>query len=192
MDKAQSKYRNTAELMDQALLILLEKKDLEYITIKELCAKAGVNRSTFYLHYENMNDLFNETIEYLNKDFLSSFPVKEMTNGILTKKPEDMVFIKEEFIVPYLKFVKNNKRIMKMIHNKPFIFKNDQIFEKMKEELFIPATEKFKVPKEDQPYIIEFFTRGVVGIVSKWIDDDCDLSIDKILDLIVGCVGVKF
>ncbi|MDO5813306.1 MAG: TetR/AcrR family transcriptional regulator [Bacillota bacterium] len=43
--------------MDQAFLELLEKKDFEYITIKEICQKANVNRSTFYLHYENMGDL---------------------------------------------------------------------------------------------------------------------------------------
>ena len=57
MDKRESKYFFTASLMDDALLLLLEKKDFEFITIKELCQKAGVNRSTFYLHYENMNDL---------------------------------------------------------------------------------------------------------------------------------------
>ena len=63
MDKAESKYRNTALLMNQALLILLEKKDLEFISVKEICLKTGVNRSTFYLHYENINDVLNETME---------------------------------------------------------------------------------------------------------------------------------
>lgn len=40
--------------MDEALLALLEKKEFAYITIRELCA-AAVNRSTFYLHYQNIN-----------------------------------------------------------------------------------------------------------------------------------------
>ena len=47
MNKSESKYFNTAEKMDRALLTLLEKKDLPYITVKEICAEAGVNRSTF-------------------------------------------------------------------------------------------------------------------------------------------------
>lgn len=33
--------------MDEALILLLEDKDFEYITVKEICRKAGVNRSTF-------------------------------------------------------------------------------------------------------------------------------------------------
>jgi AcrR family transcriptional regulator len=55
--KSESKYFNTALLMDEALLILLERKDFAFISVKEICDKAGVNRSTFYLHYENMDDL---------------------------------------------------------------------------------------------------------------------------------------
>ena len=190
MQKSESKYRNTALLMDQALLILLEKKDLEFITIKEICLKAGVNRSTFYLHYDNVNDLFNETIEYLNKDFLSSFPLKEIKYSELNS-PEDYVFLKKEFIVPYLEFIKKNKRIMKTIHSKPFIFNNEKIYNKMKKEIFMPAISKFNIPKEEQEYTIEFFTKGVLGIVYKWLELDCVDSIEDIVSMIIKLVGFK-
>lgn len=36
--------------MDEALLLLLERKEFDSITVREICLKAGVNRSTFYLH----------------------------------------------------------------------------------------------------------------------------------------------
>ena len=36
MNKNESKYFNTAILFDEALIYLLEKKDIEYITIKEI------------------------------------------------------------------------------------------------------------------------------------------------------------
>lgn len=51
MNKQESRYAGTASLMDEALLLLLEQKDFDRITVKELCQKAGVNRTTFYLHY---------------------------------------------------------------------------------------------------------------------------------------------
>ena len=75
MNKNDSKYFYTAQLMNQALLDLLEKKDIEFISITEITKKAGVNRSTFYLHYEDIYDLLEETIVNLNKKFISSFPV---------------------------------------------------------------------------------------------------------------------
>ena len=71
MNKNESKYFNTAVKMDKALLELLEKKDFEYITIKEICALAEVNRSTFYLHYENTSDLLKETTQYITDSFLA-------------------------------------------------------------------------------------------------------------------------
>ena len=74
MNKSESKYFNTAVKMDLALISLLKKKSLEYITVSEICEKAGVNRSTFYLHYENIGDLLEETTRYLFNDFLSLVP----------------------------------------------------------------------------------------------------------------------
>lgn len=76
MKNSESKYYNTALLMDEALLFLLEKKDYEFITIKEICEKAGVNRSTFYLHYETMEDLLVETIEMITKRFYEHLIMK--------------------------------------------------------------------------------------------------------------------
>ena len=47
MDRTRSKYFNTAVKMDEALIALLKEKDFDYITVKEICTQAGVNRSTF-------------------------------------------------------------------------------------------------------------------------------------------------
>ena len=52
MNRSESRYFATAARMDEAFLTLLAKKDFEYITVKEICEVAEVNRSTFYLHYE--------------------------------------------------------------------------------------------------------------------------------------------
>ena len=77
MNKSESKYFHTALRMDEALIALLEEKDLEYITVKEICRLAGVNRSTFYLHYETIADLVEETLEMINQRFRSYFPQRE-------------------------------------------------------------------------------------------------------------------
>ena len=63
MNKSESKYFATAARMDEAFLELIEKKDFAYITVKEICEKAGVNRSTFYLHYDNLDEVLNELLD---------------------------------------------------------------------------------------------------------------------------------
>lgn len=51
--------------MDEAFLELLGEKDFPYITVKEICSRAGVNRSTFYLHYETIEDLLAESVSHM-------------------------------------------------------------------------------------------------------------------------------
>ena len=189
MNKSESKYFYTARLMNESLLILLEKKDIDYITVKEICEKAGVNRSTFYLHYDTIDDLFAETIEKLNNDFVSSFEIKDVKPLIKTADKEDMVFIKKEFLEPYLEYVKKNKRVLKMILKRPVLFKNEKIYSQMSEELFFPILSKFGVPKEEQVFKLEFFTRGTAAIIDKWLMIDCETPISKIMEIVIDCIN---
>ena len=67
----QSSNSISSSLMVEALLLLLEKKEYDVITVKEICKKAGVNRSTFYLHYNTKDDLLAETMKSINRRLLS-------------------------------------------------------------------------------------------------------------------------
>ena len=77
MNKSESRYYATAARMDEAFLTLLAKKDFEYITVKEICEVAGVNRSTFYLHYETMSDLLSESISRINEQLFDDMGLGE-------------------------------------------------------------------------------------------------------------------
>ena len=115
LSKAESKYYNTACLMNEALILLLEKKDYSFITVKEICEKAGVNRSTFYLHYETMDDLLSESIEYVGNKLRKKYSEKVLNKQIISSsKLEDLILITPEYLLPYLEFVKENKAIYKI------------------------------------------------------------------------------
>lgn len=178
MNKNESKYYNTALLMDEALLQLLEKKDFPFISVKEICQKAGVNRSTFYLHYENTNELLKETIERLNEKFVSSFP-KEL---IVSAK--NRILTSPDFLIPYLSFVKENIRAYKLIHQKSELFSTDKAFKKMYKDIFDPALDSFNVDEKEKKYVFEFYTKGSLGIIQKWVEEDCKDDIKFIVDLI--------
>ena len=50
----------TKKLLKDALLHLLENKPISKINITELCKAAGINRSTFYAHYEIPHDVLTD------------------------------------------------------------------------------------------------------------------------------------
>lgn len=192
MNKSESKYFSTALLMDEALLYLLEKKDFEFITVKEICKKAGVNRSTFYLHYESVNDLLQESVEMINKRFLAVFNGKDdITNNIESLQKEDLNFITPEYLTPYLEFIKENKRIFKTIHRLPELFGVEKTFSKMNAEIFKPVLRKYGVAKDEQEYIFEFFFQGILAIVMKWVALDCADEVEHVQNVILGCVSAE-
>ena len=191
MNKSESKYFNTACIMDEALLRLLEKKDFEYITVKEICNTACVNRSTFYLHYETVGDLLEETIEFVNKKFSDSFTSKAEDLAINTTPKEKLLFLTPEYIVPYLTFVKENKRIYKTICDKPQVFNVEKVFRRMYKNMFEPIMDRFGAAEESKPYVFEFYTKGVLAIILKWVELGCAESVEFITDLIVGCARLN-
>ncbi len=64
--------KRTKASLREALGTLLLEKSLEQISISELCKVAGLNRSTFYLHYSNVAELFGQIEDDLLADFRST------------------------------------------------------------------------------------------------------------------------
>ena len=115
MNKSESKYFATAARMDEAFLELIEKKDFAYITVKEICEKAGVNRSTFYLHYETVGDLLEESVRHIINRFVEFMPYD--TADFLKKLNEcpieELYLITPEYLTPYLTYIKEHRRIFR-------------------------------------------------------------------------------
>ncbi|HAL73527.1 MAG TPA: hypothetical protein DCM45_00365 [Clostridiales bacterium] len=57
----------------QALIRLLESHDLARITARDVCETAGVTRSTFYMHFENLDALLREIEGSLEAGMLPYF-----------------------------------------------------------------------------------------------------------------------
>lgn len=179
MNKQESKYQFTASLMDEALLLLLEKKEYDRITVKEICEKTGVNRTTFYLHYESMNDLLEETISMINKRFadsLSSVEKGDLNTEVLTS---------EKYLRPYLTLIKDHKSAYRVVRQKGNLFNTKSAFEGLYRTLFSPAMTHFGVSERDKKYVLAFYTQGTMAIIGEWIDGDCKDDVDTIIDLIM-------
>ena len=52
----------TQERLQNALLELLETKELKAVTVKEICDKAGISRNAFYQHYSYKEDLYDHMV----------------------------------------------------------------------------------------------------------------------------------
>ncbi|MEW9052848.1 MAG: TetR/AcrR family transcriptional regulator [Neobacillus sp.] len=59
--------------MRDALVSLMQEKDLKDITISDIVVSAELNRGTFYKHYQYKEDIFNEIIDEVITDLIESY-----------------------------------------------------------------------------------------------------------------------
>lgn len=190
MKSSESKYYNTALLMNQALIELLNKKDFEFISVKEICKKAGVNRSTFYLHYDTVADLLQETIDNLNKKFFECFPEQEhdITQKIMTNKNDELIFITPKFLLPYLRHVKENKTVYIVSAKYPALMQSELKYKYLRDKILFPIFQLFNIEEKNKKFVAAYYVRGTYAIIEEWIKGGCSEDVNMICDIIIGCV----
>jgi AcrR family transcriptional regulator len=88
--KTDRRVLRTRNALGDSLVALLQERDFEQITVQDVLDRAGVGRSTFYVHYRDKNDLFLSDVE----DFF------EMCSSLLSRnnsRPERLLPVQEVF-----------------------------------------------------------------------------------------------
>lgn len=189
-NRQQSRYFATAAKMDDALLALLEKKDFAYITVKEICAAAGVNRSTFYLHYETIGDLLDEAVERINEQFLDYMDkdAEAIVGRLRTCPVGELYLVTSEYLEPYLTYVREHRRLFATAMDKAGVLGLDGTYNKMARHVFGPILDRLGVPRADRPYLMRFYISGLMAIISEWLEGGCEDSIEHVVAIIQRCV----
>lgn len=190
MNRSESKYFATAARMDEAFLELLEKKDFTYITVKEICEKAGVNRSTFYLHYETVSDLLAESARYIITQFVEAMPhdTAEFMSQIQTRPLEELYLITPEYLTPYLNYIKKHRRIFRTTLEQASVLGMNDAYLFLNRHVFMPILNRYQVPLSSQKYMMPFYINGLMGIVNEWLKEDCEDSIERMISVIQVCI----
>lgn len=190
MSKSESKYFNTAAKMDEAFLEILEKKDFAYITVKEICHAAGVNRSTFYLHYETLGDLLSESVEHMTSQFLQY--MQKDAGTFIAKLPEcpidELRLVVPEYLMPYLSYVKEHRRVFRTALENSGTLALQSSFAGLFEHVLEPILIRFGVPENDREYMILFYISGLMAIVKHWLKNDCSDSLEHVAAVMLQCV----
>ena len=191
MTRSESKYFATAARMDEAFLALLEEKDFAYITVKEICERAGVNRSTFYLHYETVNDLLAESARYIIGKLIANMPqdTAAFFEKLQTRPLEELHLITPEYLTPYLNSVKEHSRIFRTAVEHSSVLGMDDVYLALNHHVFTPILDRFHIPQSEQKYMMPFYIHGLMGIINEWLKEDCKDSVEHIISVMQICIA---
>lgn len=191
MNRSESKFQNTAAKMGSAFMTLLENKEFADISIMDICQKAGVNRSTFYAHYDNTYDLLKQTFEGIIANFQSEcdFDNPVDLSDIRNLSKEDLNFASPKYLLPYLKYIQKHKRLFKIYAKNAHVFKASEMDDYMIENIFVPILAKYGVTdKKLIRYMQKYFLKGIDAIINEWVRNDCEDDILFICEIITYCV----
>lgn len=167
--KNNSRYKAGNEKIETAFLALLYNKKYEDISITDICKKSQINRSTFYAHYNDINELI---IKIENKFASSLSSIFEFGTKMDNSAFEEM-----------FAFVKKNKYFYKAFLNIPYTTiaeKNTQI------NILSNINEKYNMQGSDLEifYRANFFGAGIKQICKIWLDRNCKESPKQMAELI--------
>lgn len=150
--------------------LLMEKKELNKITVKELTDKADINRGTFYLHYDNIY----EVAEDFEEEILDTIGLDDIK--LNTLKDVDDYF---DSITSYLK---KNEEVYHMLlgSKEPLIFLN-KLGILINEKVYDNVLRNCKdIKKESLKFGISFFVDGIISQLLKYFSGNTEYSLDDI------------
>ena len=166
----------TKEKIINAYIQLLSETKPEYISALEICEIANIHRSTFYRHYDGINDIeidIEKTVLKTFSDILDNTPLDDFINGRKTFLKTVSETIRNDLSF-YTKVLLVNRRV-------GFIEKIDAtIRNKLKETL----SEKTELSDDEIDYVFTFAVAGRVAVYRKWIMSGFKQSEDAISSIL--------
>ena len=183
--KIDQRVRLTQHLLKNALVQLMQEQHISKISIRAICEFAGINRSTFYVHYTDQYDLLKkveqEVLDNLSK-YLSSQALDE-------NHP-----ISVQVLTRVLDYAKKNAELFKALlsENCDFTFQKNLI------ELaqIISSQQNQSFDARTQEYIKLFGFTGIISILQKWLHDGTNESPAQMAEFVTqicyyGISGIK-
>ena len=145
---------------------LLKKKPLNKISVTELCKEANVNRGTFYNHYLDIVDFYND----IKKDFFN----------IINKSINEIIF-------NILNNIYENKVISSIIIGLTLNQDNLKELLNIGENKFIEYC-KIHYPKKtilEYKYFYTYSSIGTLSLISSWIKHNYDINVDSLANELI-------
>lgn len=160
------KRKASQEKIEKIFLQLIQKHNIEEISVSMICELAELNRSTFYANYIDIYDLAekikkNMEVEFAN--FHLNHNSKQDTNGYLNM----------------FKYIKDNQLFFKTY------FKLEEISSDIPTQYNIELAKKY-YDNRFIDYHIEFFRAGLNAIIKKWLNNDCKETPEEINEIITS------
>ncbi len=163
--RTKAAIRNTFEAM-------ICEMDYEQISIKELTERAKINRKTFYLHYNSLDDLLREMQNEMAKSFI------ERTRNM--ERPRDMDKITREFFLASEGAGRLHERLM---CSGSYHYISRRITNEIMSVTWGADGKRTNADPYVQNIIMTFVSQSTIEIYKQWVADGKKVPLEEIIAL---------
>lgn len=160
----------TKEALRRALLELLKEKSLDKISISEICRRAKISRGTFYLHYNQIEEVFEEFFKEITEDLVKSYKEPYRHVSVLKISELDPSKIR---IFHHIEKYKDFYRII-FSRNVPLMYYYllyDEI-----NYLLLHSSKNVQMDKINTELFCSYQTNAIIGMIIHWYQNDFSYS----------------
>lgn len=166
----------TRKAIRSAFTDMMCEMDYEQITIKELTQRAGINRKTFYLHFDSLDDLLSEMQNEMSMRFMDR--IKDL------KPPYDMDKITRAF---FLSMEESGKFGESLACSGNYHYINRRMVNAVMRDAWKEANNKAKDPYL-QNIIMAYVSQSTLAIYRQWVADKKRIPLDDIIQITITLV----
>lgn len=161
----------TKRMLREAIFRLVQRKEPDEITVTELCAEAGVNRATFYRHYEKPHDILDEQRRLIFCQMQQMAREKQAA--------EDPLPWLEEMCA----YLYDRAELMKIL----FRYRKQEEFLQMIERLCsgqLRGLRETRIARgrdsQGLNLIVHYYSGGICAVLQQWICEDTEKSPEEV------------
>jgi len=158
--KLDRRKRYTRMVLKQSLLGLLKEKSFSSVTVKEICERADINRSTFYAHYQDQYELMERIENEIIED------MTEYLNSYNLQVKEDSIRMTER-LISY--FAEKNEEIEILLNRSDESSFERKVKEVAQQVIMKEWKEYHQMKTAYSSYISEFIISGTVQMMKRWL-----------------------
>jgi AcrR family transcriptional regulator len=183
------RVRRTRKLLQEALIELTVEKGFSAVTVRDIAARAMVNRATFYRHYQDKYDLLNRYMDDLYAMLDSPDEVATLP-GVPEKPPAGLVRMLEH-VQAHADFY----RVMLGKRGDPaFSHRIRGYIEKRMRASLSAMMEQDHAHRLASDLCLRYISSAGVGAIEWWLENDLPYSAEQMATLAVqlSMVDVRF
>jgi len=178
--KVDRRVIKTRRQLKKGLAALMKEKSVNQITVKEL-VEVDINRSTFYLHFKDIQDLLREIEENMEAQIKRAIEEHPIVSG----NENAFYFIEDMFRV-----LDEEREISKALigpnGDMGFIHRIERI---IKENSRGTLEKMFPGKKEDLKYFYAFCLSGCLGLVKVWLNEGEEKSPEEMAQMTFNMIA---